>query len=642
MRSHLLLALVALFALSAPSFAADETKPAAPATPPAPALATPPPAEAPPSAAELKESIRREVLEEVRKEMDKEQDAARKQAEFTEADSTARVQDAEALQEMKRRVELLVPHGYLRWRGDYFHNLDLGRGADPTGHFLAPVPVIGPDSQSLSDTNLRFRLEPLINVAEQLSIHTQIDLLDNVLFGSDPFADPLLDPFTPASSLSTGRLLQRINVRRAWGEVGTPAGKFLFGRMGDHFGLGILHNDGNCLDCDYGDTVDRVAFAFNLKGYLVVPMVDLLLKSPSTTAEGAYGQALAEDTLGDSLRLALAVSRLDNDEEIRRHVANGEVATNWGARLDYVTQPWVFAQSSATSLSANRPGGIDDLHAAAVKRDAQYTALDLWGSLRWTKLRLESELAGQLGHVNHRAATVATFNDPQQDGALTFQQLGGVLQGDYAFLGADALLLGMEVGFASGDPAPGFGARPNRSGSSTSCAAKPGAAPATPFATPAVCATAAGDIDGPKWNASTGDLAINNFRFNRDYRLDLILFRQIVTQVTGAWYLRPSLSYKLGGRKSGGGEDIGLEGVVQLVYAQATNASSTPGGQAPLGVEADAFLRYTAGDGFFASLAYGALFPLGGLDNRGGNTFQVEPRSASLAQTLRFIAAIPF
>ena len=45
--------------------------------------------------------------------------------------------------------------------------------------------------------------------------------------------------------------------------------------MGSNWGLGMFTNDGNCLDCDYGDTVDRISFAARLGGFYIVPMFDM-------------------------------------------------------------------------------------------------------------------------------------------------------------------------------------------------------------------------------------------------------------------------------------------------------------------------------------------------------------------------------
>ena len=71
-----------------------------------------------------------------------------------------------------------------------------------------------------------------------------------------------------------------------------------------------------------------------------------------------------------------------------------------------------------------------------------------------------------------------------------------------------------------------------------------------------------GDIDGSHLDFSTttgGHARINNFMFNRAFNVDMILFRNLVTSVTSAWYLKPSMRYRPTGRKTGGGDDTGFE-----------------------------------------------------------------------------------
>ena len=58
---------------------------------------------------------------------------------------------------------------------------------------------------------------------------------------------------------------------------------------------------------------------------------------------------------------------------------------------------------------------------------------------------------------------------------------------------------------------------------------------------------------------------------------------------------------------AGPGRSVGLH--------QAMEATSTPGGPEPLGVETDLALRYKSRDGLVAGLQYGLLVPLAGLDN---------------------------
>jgi uncharacterized protein (TIGR04551 family) len=133
-------------------------------------------------------------------------------------------------------------------------------------------------------------------------------------------------------------------------------------------------------------------------------------------------------------------------------------------------------------------------------------------------------------------------------------------------------------------------------------------------------------VDGPQFG-QPGDNAIRNFRFNPAYRVDLILFREILGQVTDAWYLRPNVRW-----------DIlpGLRFDGAVIYSQAMDGGSTPSavavdvtstdlsgpalayklqraGSKPLGIEVDGKLSLDAGDGFVAWGEGGVLQPLAGL-----------------------------
>src|SRR5436305_330975 len=258
------------------------------------------------------EEFRRQVMEEVRRELQKTKDEVKQETAWVEQDSQARVQDSEAVESLKQRVNLFQPHGYLRMRGEFFNNMRLGRGADPARFYLFPGPFIGTGgNNSQSDANFRFRFEPTLAVSEDLSIYFQADILDNVLLGSSPATDAYLDPFTPLSVLAARRGSGVVNVKRVWGRVNTQLGEFLFGRMGYHWGLGILHNDGNCLDCDFGDTYDRIAFApREFKGHHFALMFDILDKGATTTGvKGELGRSVELDPLDDGYRLGFGITR---------------------------------------------------------------------------------------------------------------------------------------------------------------------------------------------------------------------------------------------------------------------------------------------------------------------------------------------
>jgi uncharacterized protein (TIGR04551 family) len=643
-----------------PAGAAPAASPAAeaPAAPQAPgAGATAPtapanPALAQPAPAADREEFRRQVMEEVRRELQKAKDEVKQETAWVAQDSQARVQDSEAVDQLRQRVNLFQPHGYLRLRPEFFYNMDLGRGVDPTGHTLFPVPFIGASgtNHSMSMANMRFRFEPTLEVSEDLGIYAQIDALDNVLLGSSPLLEPYLDPFTPLSALVSGRAGSPVIVKRLWGRVNTQLGEFVFGRMGYHWGLGILHNDGNCLDCDFGDTYDRVAFSpRDFKGHKVTAMFDVLAKGQGTTGEfGELGRVVDLDTLDDGYRIAVEVVKLDTLEEAKRKIDAGRWVVNYGLVVDYRTQSWDTITLSQTALTPTLGGFVGD-RTAVVQRHAKIYQPDAFVSLRRGKFRLDAELAFNLGNVDSRAVNEVAQADPTgaRSQPLTFFGAGFALQTDYAMLHADSLLFGLELGGASADRGIfGFGARPWRNGSgraqdgsgSTNCAT-------------AFCATGPGDIDGSRFNFSDPANThghINSFRFNRAFTVDTILFRNIISQITSSWYLKPSVRYRPTGRKTGGGDDTGFEIFLSGMYASTWYAETAPGLAKPLGLEGDVGITYDTSDHFHIGLTYAVLLPFGGLKNPAhttivGGTPQLFPQlDPSVAHAIRAIFAIPF
>jgi len=140
-----------------------------------------------------------------------------------------------------------------------------------------------------------------------------------------------------------------------------------------------------------------------------------------------------------------------------------------------------------------------------------------------------------------------------------------------------------------------------------------------------------GNIDGQQFGAATDRVQdIRNFRFNPAYRVDLILWREILQGVTDAFYLKPTARYEF---------IDGLAATASIIYSQAMYASSTPSTTStPLGIEADIGLSYHSDDGFVAFLNYGILQPLGGLDNApGGST-----ASLSRGHAIRSGVAVKF
>ncbi|HSN89967.1 MAG TPA: TIGR04551 family protein [Anaeromyxobacteraceae bacterium] len=561
------------------------------------------------------------VKEEIRSEVRAEMQGAQAAAEFLGAVGEG------------PKLEFLELDGYLRVRGDVLDDFSLAYGLDDAGYALFPGPIGGEGRPgTLSTGNMRLRIEPTLNVSEYARVRTQIDVLDNYVLGSS--TGPLYDyPGSPYAVpfYATTRVLspgdptadrEAILVKRAWAEVQTPIGLLSFGRMPSHWGLGILANSGDGLDQDLGDTVDRVQFAIApvstpLGRLAFVPMLDFdaegVLQGDRRNGAGS-GQPFDLSNSDDARTVAIKIARIDTEDEMRRKLERNGTSLNFGVYYAYRTQVrW--------SPGWYAPVGVEDPADPAnwVRQRAYVNYLDLWARFRWSRLTVEMEAAGVYGNVGN-ASLDAGVAKPELD----LRQWGGVVRGEWEAM-PRKLTVGGEFGIASGDDAPGFGNRPDRM-----------VAVGDP---PVYWLPPYGSLEGPQWDGS--DTTISNFRFNPAYRVDLILWREIIGGVTDAFYVRPHLQWTI---------VPGLVFDAALVYSQALHAESTPSaesfaptspdergtfikGSTPLGLEGDATLRFATGSGFTAWISYGMLLPLEGI--AGG-------RDLSRASTLRTGLAVRF
>jgi uncharacterized protein (TIGR04551 family) len=376
-------------------------------------------------------------------------------------------------------------------------------------------------------------------------------------------------------------------VKRAWGEALTPFGVLAAGRMGAHFGLGISVNGGDCDDCDRGDAADRLAFVTPVLGHLIAVAYDVAARGPFTRPHDG-GHPVALEPADSASGVTLAILKTHVPAALARRTAAGLTSVEYGG---YVATRAQDTDVPASYLPTAQPATTftsSDLMARG------FSALTAGGWLRITRagLRLESELA--YAH--------ATLDQPSVvPGALittpvTSDQLGLAVQSDVA---AGPAWLGVDGGYARGDDAPGFGASPRLG----AAAPRPGA------------------LDGAQANPPR-DHTVDNFRFNPDFRIDQILFREIIGTVTDAIYLRPHVRATL--LTVGAGR---LEANAALIASWAVEPTSTPNGTRDLGVELDPELRYTSRDGFAGALTYGVLLP--------GSAFDATTLEAKPAHVLR-------
>lgn len=459
--------------------------------------------------------------------------------------------------------------GYLRLRGEALYDLDLNRGLTPSGSPLFPVSLSDPSKKTLTYGDTRLRTDTTITApGGSMDVKARIDLLDNVPLGGSADGVPL-------SSTRYQQDSRALRIKRVYGEVLTPIGLLAAGRMGQQWGLGMVANGGDCDDCDSGDAADRVAFIVPTLGHIFAVAYDFSA-TLATTARPDGSRFIDFEPAADVRTATFAFLRYKDERTLARRRAAGRTTLEYGATISH---RWQGSDIPATYLTS--PGAPPPITAASVTtRGYQATVFDVWGRLTTRLVHVEVE-AAYVGGTIEQASLVpgALYRDP-----VTSRQFGAALESEVA-APRGSVGAGLDLGYASGDDSPGFGAFP-------------GAQIARP-----------GDLDGSKLNPPF-HTHVDNFRFNTDYRIDRILFREIIGTVTGAAYARPHARWTMARLGRGG-----VEAQVAAVGSTAVFAASTPGGKRPLGIEIDPTLGYGNGDGFSIALEYGVLFPLAGLDN---------------------------
>lgn len=516
-------------------------------------------------------------------------------------------------------------HGYFRFRADFFHNGHLGTvipGVRKSGTSGIPAPLtenainnedpdvsaqVGTeDAKTIGGANIRLRYSPTLHVSESLRVKATFDILDNLVLGSTPdFDGNLARPDVPLVAFaqtqappSDGRngFRDAIRVKEAYGEF-QPAFLVRVGRMASNWGLGILANSGDQIDDDFGDYADRAMLVFKMFDVYVAGAWDYLYSGAITDDPSqAFGQPKDLGGADDASQYVLSFFQrpLSAVERQKRRVDTYErfkPSFDWGLYAVYRTQEFdLDTVAYQTWQNSGGAGTYDQL--GLVTRGAWAVIPDLW--LRYEQrfdffsgLRVELEVAsifGSIDNVNNEIGGEESGRD--------IQQLGLALEVQYD---TNQLSLGLDGGFASGDTAEGFGVLDRNTLS---------------------------EQDG------SPNRDVTAFKFDRDYQVDLLLFREVIGTVTNAFYIKPWISYDLFDSPE---DTLGIR--LDLLYAQALEPEATPGNEAFLGFESDLRLFFHNKAGFMLDIEAGLLLPGGALNYRPVDN--ANNRDAELAFTLQ-------
>lgn len=493
-------------------------------------------------------------------------------------------------------------HGYFRFRSDSFWNLDLGTGG--TSSQLPPVEaLLNADTRSngaianfpesittgdgstvslsrysrdnskfISSANIRFRLQPIFHVAQSASIHLQLDILDNLILGSTPYTgDQPLAFFSDGQRSPTAAEFGRdaIRVSAAYAELRSFLGTLRVGRMPNHWGMGMMFNSGGhysavrqprlsnrnlgmagntCLDCDHGDYVDRASFTTTVFDHHIMLAYDYNIAGATQGAEDTFGRPRDLGQFDDTRSFVLSVARrAETPEEVARRnrklTEQRKPVLDYGAYLMYRTQ----------RIEADQCTNPADLASCTfLPRGAQMFVPDLWVRLDYQPgyrkhLRIEAEVSAVIGSIDYAADSLSGLADSAVDRQI--RQVAGALEFEYTNF---AWTLGFNAGFASGRQTggnPGLGA----------------------------------NYDTNMIN----DERFTAFFFDRDYFIDMIMFREVIGTITNALYLNPFFQYDLFSKRN---DSLGLR--VDLIGAVAANAEATPSGKGFYGAEGNLTIFY--------------------------------------------------
>ncbi len=527
--------------------------------------------------------------------------------------------------------QLFDLHGYMRLRSHYNKRLDLGLHNYPGISSPFPSPLTSyadicsqPNSparcrhHSFSSTNMRLRLEPVIRPSDAVSIHSTLDFFDNLVLGSTPsgfsygygsapwVAVPGSGGTTGVVQSGTTSNWDAIRIKNLWGRVDLKLADLMFGRMPDHFGMGLFRNNGADTDADYGDSVDRIQIVSEIPMFRLQLALSWDFASQGLTSSALYperdqGQPWDLDDLDDATRWTFTVMRRDTPNTIARKLALGQSVFNWGATGSFLQQDFGLKtpQASDTIPSLSEPSDPSALAAWLVPRKVMLLSPGLWGFFARGNLTLEAEAGMRYGWITH----IKDIPNMEKSGNdMNILGWGGVMKMNYRW--SSTVTVGLETGHASGDD--------QYENNIQRGAVHFTQLPAFPI----------NPRDG--WN--------NLMLFHPSYHVDLIFFRQIMGTVYNATYLKPTFRYVQNQWQ------FRVDGIASFAHEKV----ATPGNAYLYGFELDADLSYRSQDGsFLIGLAYGVFYPMDAMQ-RSADIFGSFSSKANMAHTIQGRVLIKF
>jgi uncharacterized protein (TIGR04551 family) len=485
----------------------------------------------------------------------------------------------------------------LNGNNPYLMNRNTIRSADTYDDADGEYKLDAPSKENvLSWAWLKLHLEPVINVAETLEIHTKMSIFGNTALGADNFeADKKSNGLMRDAQLSTSA---DIVFEGLWGSVDTPIGELKAGRMPFHWGLGLLYNDGNRINHQStGNYLDRIQLTIPVAGFKIIPAFDIA----STGLLDKYHDYFIDSSQKDDGYNISAMFMMNEDDPqiLENKLLNEQTVVEFGAMVMF---SWKGKGSGEWKDDTATIEETDDRYIdnsktyAFTNQDAQLWKIDGWFNLHHKNFSLKTELAFITGTMGKML-----LDDGKTEKDIKAEMVGVAMEMEYRAI-PKKFHLSLFTGLASPDDAD------------------------------LVQADTWGNPGNSVNNSSVNtDSKVQNYRFNKDYDFNSVLWNQFLGRFSAGYYASLFGTYYII-------DELKID--LGVTYSMALQENNSLGGRGlPSAIEPFIGIDYANKSGLRGGARYQLGVPFSGLEIEDGNG---DIRKAELFHYLNVYLGIVF
>lgn len=442
---------------------------------------------------------------------------------------------------------------------------------------------------------MKLHLEPVINVAETLEIHTKMSIFGNTVLGADNFeADTKRNGLLRDAQLSTSA---DIVFEGLWGTVDTPIGELKAGRMPFHWGLGLLYNDGNKINHQStGNYLDRIQLTIPVAGFKIIPAFDI---ASTGVLDKVRDFVIDSSQKDDGYNVSAMFTMSEDDPAILENkLLNEQTVVEFGAMVMFSWKnkgSGEWKEDTGTVEPTNDKFVDNSKTYAFTDQGAKLWKIDGWFNLHHRNFSLKTELAFLTGSIGKMIL------DDGNEKSIKSEMVGVAIDMQYRAI-PKKFHISLLTGLASPDDADNV--------------------QADSWSTPG---------NAVNNSSANPDSKVQNFRFNKDYDFNSALWNQFIGRFTAGYYASLYGTYYII-------DELKID--LGLTYSMALKKNNSFGGQGlPNALEPFISVDYANKSGLRGGARYQLGVPFTGLEVEDENG---DIRNAELFHYLNVYLGIVF